>query len=85
MYAEIKSLSLFEQIERITISLVNTLSINGTKGEVEIADKVEAILRSFPYFQENPEQVWSQLLPNDHLQRKNVFARIKGRGGRISW
>jgi len=80
MYEELKTLTLFEQVERIAVSLVSTLSINGTKGEAEIADKVEAILRSFPYFQENPDQVWSQLLPDDPLERKNVFARIKGRG-----
>lgn len=80
MYEEIKSLSLFGQVEKLTTFLVNTLSINGTKGEVEIAGQIEAILRSFPYFQQHPGQVWTQTLPDDPLGRKNVFARIKGSG-----
>lgn len=80
MYQQIKDLPLSEQVEIITASLVETLSINGTAGEVEIAEKVEQILRSFPYFQEHSEFVWTQPLPGDHLGRKNVFARIKGKG-----
>lgn len=80
MYQQIKDLSLFEQVEAMTESLVETLSINGTTGEVDIAEKVEQILRSFPYFQQHPEAVWTQALPNDHLGRKNVFARVKGTG-----
>ena len=81
MYQQIKNLPLFGQVEAMTTSLVQTLSINGTPGEVEIAEKVEQILRSFPYFQKHPDLVWTQLLPGDHLGRKNVFARIKGQGG----
>lgn len=80
MYQQIKDLSLFEQVEAMTESLVETLSINGTAGEVDIAEKVEQILRSFPYFQQHPEAVWTQALPHDHLGRKNVFARVKGTG-----
>ncbi|MCM3082014.1 M20/M25/M40 family metallo-hydrolase [Brevibacillus invocatus] len=80
MYQQIKDLSLFEQVEAMTESLVETLSINGTTGEVDIAEKVEQILRSFPYFQQHPEAVWTQALPHDHLGRKNVFARVKGTG-----
>lgn len=81
MYQQIKNLSLFEQVEAMTASLVETLSINGTAGEVDIAEAVEQILRSFPYFQEHPGQVWTQLLPGDPLGRKNVFARIKSKRG----
>lgn len=80
MYQQIKDLPLFKQVEVMTTSLVETLSINGTAGEVDIAEKVEKILRSFPYFQQHPEAVWTQALPNDHLGRKNVFARVKGTG-----
>jgi len=80
LYQQIKDLSLFEQVEAMTTSLVETLSINGTAGEVDIAEKVEEILRSFPYFQQHPDAVWTQALPNDHLGRKNVFARVKGTG-----
>ncbi|MGE5700961.1 MAG: M20/M25/M40 family metallo-hydrolase [Clostridia bacterium] len=80
MYQQLKDLSLFEQVEAITTSLVETLSINGTKGEIDIVDKVEAILRTYPYFEKHPEQIWTQYLPNDQLGRKNLFARIKGTG-----
>jgi len=80
LYQQIKDLPLFKQVEVMTTSLVETLSINGTAGEVDIAEKVEKILRSFPYFQQHPEAVWTQALPNDHLGRKNVFARVKGTG-----
>lgn len=80
MYRELKNVALAEQVEKITTSLVQTLSINGTKGEVEIADRIEAILRSYPYFQSHPDRVWTQALPHDPLGRKNVFARLKGGG-----
>ncbi|WP_445492009.1 M20/M25/M40 family metallo-hydrolase [Niallia sp. 03133] len=80
MYAKIKGLPLFDQVEAITTSLVQTLSINGTDGEVQIADKIEQFLRSFPYFIQRPDQVWTQDLPNDAIGRKNVFAHIKGNG-----
>ena len=79
MYSELKNLSVHEQIEAITELLVQTLSINGTEGEVRIADDIEQILRSFPYFKKYPQQVWTQYLPNDTVGRKNVFAHIKGK------
>ncbi|GKU83953.1 M20/M25/M40 family metallo-hydrolase [Niallia sp. NCCP-28] len=80
MYTKIKDLPLFDQVEAITTSLVQTLSINGTEGESEIADEIEQFLRSFPYFNQHPTHVWMQPLPNDALGRKNVFAHIKGNG-----
>lgn len=80
MFKDLENLSTFNQVNLLTTSLVNIRSINGTKGEVEIADKIEGILRSFPYFKANPEMVWTQLLPNDGIGRKNVFVRIKGNG-----
>lgn len=76
----IKELPLMEQIETLTDTLVRTLSINGTVGEIDIADQIEAILRSFPYFAARPDLVWTQPLPNDAVGRKNVFAHIRGAG-----
>ncbi|ALC82870.1 MULTISPECIES: M20/M25/M40 family metallo-hydrolase [Bacillus] len=78
MYKKLKNLPLTDQVEALTASLVQTLSINGTDGEVKIAEKIEQILRSFPYFKQRPDQVWTQELPNDAIGRKNVFAHIKG-------
>ncbi|AJY75419.1 M20/M25/M40 family metallo-hydrolase [Paenibacillus beijingensis] len=80
MINDTKELELQQQVEAFTDALVRTLSVNGTAGEVEIADQIESILRSFPYFVAHPGQVWTQPLPGDALGRKNVFARIKGRG-----
>lgn len=80
MYEQLKDLTLPEQVEQLTLSLVKTLSINGTKGEVEVADQIIDILLTFPYFKSNPDFVYSQELPNDVLGRKNIFARIKGKG-----
>ncbi|MDU2240857.1 MAG: M20/M25/M40 family metallo-hydrolase [Paenibacillus sp.] len=80
MYHKIKNLPLMEQIERLTQELVRIPSVNGTFGEVRIAEQIEAILRSFPYFTDHPEQVWTQSLPRDTLGRKNIFARVKGKG-----
>lgn len=77
MYHEIKDLPQEEQAEQIARALVSVKSVNGTSGEVAIAEKLEAILRSFPYFQEHPDQVWTQELKDDPLDRKNVFALLE--------
>lgn len=74
MYEQIKTLPQREQIETIARELVATLSVNGTSGEVTIADKIFAILKSFPYFKANPQHVWTKALSGDKLGRKNVFA-----------
>lgn len=79
MYQELQSMSLSERGEILTRAFVRVQSINGTKGEKYIADFIKTILRSFPYFQENPHHLWEQALPQDPLERKNIFALIKGK------
>lgn len=79
MYNEIYQLSQAEQIEYVANRLVEIASVNSTKGEFAIAEKVEEILRSFPYFQENPSLVWTNSLSNDKFGRKNVFAFLPKR------
>lgn len=78
MYNQLKNLSQYEQVELISTKLIEIPSINGTKGEVEIAEWIKEVLLSFPYFKENPEQVWEQPLKDDPLGRKNIFAWVKG-------
>lgn len=78
MYETIKQKTLQEQIEYIARQLIQTPSINGTKGEAELADKIRMWIASFPYFNENPDHLWVQEIPNDELGRKNVFALVKG-------
>ncbi|OZI11447.1 peptidase M20 [Bacillaceae bacterium SAS-127] len=79
MYRELKNLNLQEQVEKLTRSLVAIPSVNGSEeGEVNVADAILDILRSYPYFQENPALVWEQTAIDDALNRKNVFAFVKG-------
>lgn len=66
-----------KEMERLTVELVNVKSVNGTAGEVEIADKIESILRSYSYFQKHPQQVWTKTVDNDLLERKSVLALLK--------
>ncbi|MCA1065651.1 M20/M25/M40 family metallo-hydrolase [Rossellomorea sp. AcN35-11] len=77
MYQQLKSLSLAEQCEAITRSLVERESRNGTKGEADIAVFIKETLHSFPYFTSNPDHVWEQPISNDPLGRKNIFAFVK--------
>ncbi|WP_057874964.1 M20/M25/M40 family metallo-hydrolase [Liquorilactobacillus aquaticus] len=80
MYQKLKQMSEAQRIEAITRRLVSVKSVNGTAGEIAIAEEVEDVLRSFPFFKEHPRFVWTQELPNDTLGRKNVFALIKKEG-----
>ncbi|GEB76972.1 M20/M25/M40 family metallo-hydrolase [Sporolactobacillus inulinus] len=77
MYEKVKDLPIEQQIEQFARDLVGIKSVNGTDGEVTMADELEAILRSFPYFKEHPDQVWTQKLEGDTLGRKNVFALLE--------
>lgn len=77
MYKQIKDLPQNEQIEKIARTLVSVKSVNGSNGETDIAGKLEEILRSFPYFKEHPDFVWTQTLKKDVLGRKNVFAFLE--------
>lgn len=77
MYQKIKDLPQDEQTEQIARALVAVKSVNGTSGEVAIADKLEEIIRSYPYFAAHPDHVWTQPLKNDTLGRKSVFALLE--------
>lgn len=50
-----------EEMEMLTIDLVNIRSENDTNGEVEIAAKIEAVLRETTYFKNHPELVWTKM------------------------
>ncbi|GKV69944.1 protein RocB [Sporosarcina sp. NCCP-2716] len=78
MYSHIQSLTAEQQIETITKHLVGIPSINGTPGEVAVAEELYAILSTFPYFQQNPDHLWMQQIDNDPIGRKNVFAFVEG-------
>ncbi|MBT2634019.1 M20/M25/M40 family metallo-hydrolase [Pseudomonas sp. ISL-88] len=80
MYKQISKMLPGEKIEAITKSLVQLNSINGTLGEGKKADFIKDMIKSFPYFQENPSHVWEQAIPADPYGRKNIFAFIEGNG-----
>ncbi|MBJ7541219.1 peptidase M20 [Streptococcus sp. SL1232] len=76
-FETIEELSTPERIEAIAKYLVSILSVNGTKGEVNLADAIYELVQSAPYFTAHPECVWQQVLEDDSLKRKNNFALLK--------
>ncbi|WGD61004.2 M20 family metallopeptidase [Bacillus velezensis] len=80
MYQQLSKMLPEEKIEAITKSLVALNSINGTLGEGKKADYIKDMIKSFPYFQENPSHVWEQAIPEGPYGRKNIFAFIEGNG-----
>ncbi len=79
-FEAIEKESLPERIETISKYLVSILSINGTDGEVAVADAIYELVTSAPYFKTHPQYVWQQVLENDALNRKNNFALLKKEG-----
>jgi arginine utilization protein RocB len=73
---------LFNEILDLTKKLVSIASVNTTPGERDIACFIESYLRDIPYFKEHSNQVIIQKLKNDSLDRRNVFALIKGEKGK---
>jgi len=67
-----------EELIELTKSMVNVPSVNGTSGEHDIGVFIENYLRDIPYFQKHPDQVIIQPLKDDSLNRRNVFALLKG-------
>ncbi len=72
---------MFNEILELTKKLVSIASVNTTPGEHDIACFIESYLRDIPYFKEHPNQIIIQKLKNDSLDRRNVFALIKGEKG----
>lgn len=84
MYQQLSKMLPEEKIEAITKLLVALNSINGTLGEGKKADYIKDMIKSFPYFQENPSHVWEQAIPEDPYGRKNIFAFIEGNGDSLN-
>ncbi|TDL35440.1 M20/M25/M40 family metallo-hydrolase [Jeotgalibacillus sp. S-D1] len=78
MYKDLKGKTAAEQAEWLTRCLIAAKSYTGTSGESEKAELIYSIIKSFPYFKENPEAVWVQEIPNDPYSRKNVWAIVSG-------
>lgn len=79
MYEQLVHLSLEQKVELLTKTLVKIESVNGTEGEEKLAEFVKELLQTFPYFIENPHHLWVQSVPQDPVNRKNIFAFVKGK------
>lgn len=77
-------MNMIEEIKELTMHLVSIPSMNGTRGERDIADAIEAYLRAIPYFAAHPELVITQDLKDDPLGRRNVMALLKGGDGTLT-
>ncbi|WP_113930414.1 M20/M25/M40 family metallo-hydrolase [Bacillus sp. P14.5] len=82
MYSELQGKSVYDQIELLTKTLIDHASYNNTDGERRKAEQIKAIIETFPYFQQNPENLWTQPVPGDNHGRFNVFAKISGKSER---
>ena len=78
MYKLLQGKPVYDQVELLTRALIENESYNNTEGEKRKAQQIEAIIKSFPYFQQNPENLWTQPIPGDEHGRFNVFAMVSG-------
>src|SRR5699024_3200453 len=62
----------------LTKHLVRMNSIVNTNGESVIAHALYSLLSSHPYFSENPDYLTIEQTVNDHHERYNVLAFVKG-------
>ncbi len=67
-----------EEMLQLTKDMVAVASVNTTAGEKDIGIFLENYLRGIPYFAAHPEYVIIQPLKNDPLERRNVFAFLRG-------
>ncbi len=69
---------LSEKIENLTIDLTKILSVVGTKGEIDISEKIYEVFAEMPYYKRNPELLSFLDFKDDPVKRKNVVAIVKG-------
>jgi len=74
----------YQEVEKLTIDLVRTPSMNNTTGETVLAEKIASYLRNIEYFQKHPQYVWEVPLKDDRYGRKNVIAFLQGEKGSSS-
>ena len=67
-----------KEMLELTKRMVAVSSVNGTEGEKDIGIFIENYIKDIPYFREHPEFVIIQKLKNDKLERRNVFALLRG-------
>ncbi|API92592.1 M20/M25/M40 family metallo-hydrolase [Virgibacillus pantothenticus] len=70
-----------EEILHLTKQFVQIESVVNTDGEKTLASSLYSIISSYHYFREHTDQVILQPTANDHMERYNVLAFIKGTKG----
>lgn len=68
-----------EDLESIVKRLVKVPSISGTLGEKRMAEELVEILGEIPYFQNHPNKIFTEDIPNDEFERVNVAALLEGK------
>jgi arginine utilization protein RocB len=82
VYSLLQSKPVYDQIELLTKTLVKHKSYNNTEGEKSKALLIKEIIESIPYFQQHPENLWTQPVPGDEHGRVNVLAKVSGKSKR---
>jgi arginine utilization protein RocB len=68
-----------EGLYRLLLELARIPSVSLTRGEVEIAERIEASLRALPYFRSNPDDLRFIPIPEDPMGRKSVMALVRAK------
>lgn len=73
---------MYDEIEELVKQMVAIPSVNNSPhGEADIAEFLYQTMKEFPYYKAHPEYLFLEPLKNDPLNRKNVFALLKGEKG----
>lgn len=68
-----------KDLERIVKRLVRIPSVSGTLGEMRMAEELVEILGEIPYFQNHPNMIFTEGIPNDEFERVNIAALLEGK------
>lgn len=74
-------LKTYEEVLKVTNDLVNIESIVNTEGEIDISKSLAKTIANLPYFQKNPDYVFTSQTVDDEIERYNVFAFVRGTKG----
>ncbi len=70
--------NLAEEIEKLTLELVNIPSINGSEGERNVSNKIYEYIKNIEYFKKYGQYCFQVPLIKDPYGRMNVFALLRG-------
>ncbi len=68
-----------DRMKKLMIDFCAIPSISGTYGEIAMAEKIYNVISGIEYFKNNPVNVKMETIRNDPLNRKFVYALMKGK------